>query len=625
MYDLLKQIGQEEVKVIDKDLGFELCRRDGIDAIVLGSYIKAGERFATDVKVLDVHTKKLLKSARSQGEGVASILESQIDYLSTEISEGVGLSANEIESVQLRIADVTTTSMEAYNYFLKGRDYYSKYYFIEARRFLEKAVDIDSTFATAYLFLGSVYGTLRDVQKKEEAYEKAKSFSRAATERERLYIEAAYAGRIENNPHKRFRILERMEREYPKEKRVHFSLAIYYSDRKSYDKAIEQYNKVLMLDSNYGSALNGLAYTYAEMGEYEKAIEYFTKYAAASPGDPNPFASMAELYFKMGRLDESIEKFKHALDIKPDFDAAKWIAYIYALKENYAETIRWLTHYITESPSPGLKAVGYWLRGFYHYWTSRFDHSFKDAQNAKDLWQPLKHEWGVVAAEGIKGCLYYDKGDYELSRNYFEKVYNYVKDYRDFNLYEKALFEFIIGSVDVNEEKIDSAKARLDAIKSLLPQLPERHYWKKQTNITYNLLQMEIMVTEGAFENAIAVGEKLFIKEIPDMNPKALWFLNIPSLQDVLARAYIHNGESDKAITEYEKLITFDPNSKDRRLIHPKYHYRLAKLYQEKGWKDKAIDEYEKFLEIWKDADKDLPELIDAKKRLASIKEAAIK
>jgi tetratricopeptide (TPR) repeat protein len=97
------------------------------------------------------------------------------------------------------------------------------------------------------------------------------------------------------------------------------------------------------------------------------------------------------------------------------------------------------------------------------------------------------------------------------------------------------------------------------------------------------------MVTEGAFENAIAVGEKLFIKEIPDMNPKALWFLNIPSLQDVLARAYIHNGESDKAITEYEKLITFDPNSKDRRLIHPKYHYRLAKLYQEKGWKDKAI------------------------------------
>ncbi len=109
------------------------------------------------------------------------------------------------------------------------------------------------------------------------------------------------------------------------------------------------------------------------------------------------------------------------------------------------------------------------------------------------------------------------------------------------------------------------------------------------------------------------------------MNPKALWFLNIPSLQDVLARAYIQNGQLHMAITEYEKLITFDPNSKDRRLIHPKYHYRLAKLYQEKGWPEKAIKEYEKFLEIWKDADKNLPESIDAKKRLAFLRETAMK
>jgi hypothetical protein len=62
-----------------------------------------------------------------------------------------------------------------------------------------------------------------------------------------------------------------------------------------------------------------------------------------------------------------------------------------------------------------------------------------------------------------------------------------------------------------------------------------------------------------------------------------------------------------------------DPSSKVRRLIHPKYHYRLTKLYEEKGWSGKAIEQYEKFLEIWKDADEDLPELIDAKERLAKL------
>jgi len=624
MYDLLKQIDKEEVKVIDKDTGFELCRRDGIDAIVLGSFIKADERFATDVKVLDARTKKLLKSARSQGEGAASILESQIDYLSEEISEGVGLSASEIESVQLRIADVTTTSIEAYNYFVRGKEEYYKYYYEEARQLLEKAIHIDSTFATAYLYLARVYGSLRNVQKQEEAYEKAKSFSGLATEKERLYIEAAYAGRIERDQQKRFLILERMAREYPKEKRIHFLLASYYSGRKSYDRAIDEYYKALQLDPNYWPALNGLAYAYTELGEFEKAIEYLTKYASSHPDNPDPFDSMAELYFKMGQLDESIENYKQAMEIKPDFSSARQIAYVYALVENYAESFKWLNHHVSIVTSPGLKAVGYWVRGFYNYWTGRFDQSFKDAQNAKDLWQPLKHEWGVVAAELTKGCVYYDKGEYELSRDYFNEVYDYVKDYRDFVLYEKAMFLVVLGYLDVMEGKIDSAKARLEKIKYLLPRIPERHYWKEQINIAYNLLQMEVMVSEGAYKKAIALGEKLIFKEIPDMAPKTLWFLNIPSVQDVLARAYIHSGELDKAITEYEELITFDPNSKDRRLIHPKYHYRLAKLYQEKVWPEKAIREYEKFLEIWKDADKDLPELIEAKKQLASLKDTAM-
>ena len=81
LYDLLKQTGKENIQIIDKETGFEICSLDGIDAIVLGSFVKAGDMFATDVKVLDVTTKNILKSARSQGTGVESILKQQIDEL----------------------------------------------------------------------------------------------------------------------------------------------------------------------------------------------------------------------------------------------------------------------------------------------------------------------------------------------------------------------------------------------------------------------------------------------------------------------------------------------------------------------------------------------------------------
>ena len=132
-------------------------------------------------------------------------------------------------------------------------------------------------------------------------------------------------------------ILKQMVKKYPKEKEVHYSLANLYQDENFFKEAIEEYNKVLELDPSYGFAMNELGYIYAELEQFEKAFECFRKYATISPDDANPFDSMAEMYFRMGMLDEAVAKYKEALAVKPDFSSYWCIAYIYAIKEDYAE------------------------------------------------------------------------------------------------------------------------------------------------------------------------------------------------------------------------------------------------------------------------------------------------
>jgi len=624
MRDLLKQTGKQDVEVIDRDLGFELCRMDGIGAIVLGSFIKAGDMFATDVKVLDVETKRLLKSTSSKGKGIDSILESQIDELSKEISKGVGIAREKIEEPQVRIVDVTTNSMEAYNYYLRGKEEVGKLYPENARKFLEKAVELDPSFAMAYCQLGRANYYLQNTKASTEAFKKAKSLSEKATEKERLYIEADYVWFIERNLEEAISIFTQIVKKYPKEKDPHMWIGFYYGQKKLFTEAIEEYNKALELDPNYGEVIMMLAYAYAEIGNFEKAIEYFKRYASVSPGDANPFDSMAEIYLKMGGLDEAIAKYKEALEVKPDFGSDLAIAYIYALKEDYSEAMKWIDQYIAISPSKGKRANGFFSKGFYSSWLGNLERALKYLRTAADLAQEVGNEQLKASTDWMKGWFYYDRGELELSQNHFKSWFDFMIESPSALISISsaiptytATYRFSLGLIKLKQGQIDTAKSILDEMKSLLPKITTAG--KDQITFYYDLLHGEVLLAEGSIEEAIAVCEKISPLGMPDMATGDIEAYNVPFLKDVLARAYLKKGKIEKVIAEYERLITFDPKSQERYLIHPKFHYRLGKLYEEKGQKGKAIKQYEKFLDLWKDADSGIAEVEDAEQRLARL------
>jgi tetratricopeptide (TPR) repeat protein/TolB-like protein len=629
MRDIIKQIGVKPARPIDSDLGFEVCRREGIKAIAIGSFTKAGDVFRTDVKVLDAETKRLLKSANIKGTGVDSILDTQIDALSREMSLGWGVEKAKVEAARLNIKDITTQSLQAYDYFLKGKEAYAVMSWADLKKDMERVLEIDPTFAMAYVYLAWADHFLGDLKARNETLEKAMVFSDRTSEKDRLYLEGAYAMFIKGDTEKYEALLKELIRKYPKEKfAFHYLGDLYYAERRDYVGACDQFKKWLALDPQDTFATNHLLMATIPLRDFKKAQEYVKMREAIAPPDASSLGWKALMYQKSGQLDQAIAIHKEALEIDPDSGLSASLSRLYALKEEYEEAMRWANECVSRASSAGMKSGAYRLRGHYHYWRGKFKEALDDLTQAEKTAGEVENWPGKAAAVEWKGVAYVALSKPELSRKCFDNAVRIAEENSPGDVpVHKARAALWMGSLAIKQGRIVQAQAGLTEIESSLPKVDKRT--QKELSFWHDLLQGEVFLAQGSLDAALSVSRKACQPGSPFLDDSTYFM-------DLLARVYAQRGETSKAISEYERLFKPDvsaevPTSEYERplvpmgaadvifLIHPLYHHRLGLLYGRTGEVAKAKVQYEKFLDLWKNANPGTPEVEDARKKLEGL------
>jgi len=597
LYDILKLLGKEGIKAIDKNVASQVATKAGAKWMLLGSILQVEPQVILTSQLVEVESGRVLSSERITGEPGEKIF-SMVDKLTVEVKKDLSLPAQAQKEEIPKVADVTTHSPEAYRYYLEGLDYGYKYYSTEAERSFKKALEVDSTFAMAYYMLAN----FKTGEEQKRLTAKAVKYSDKVSPKEKYYIKS-WEANISGNYNQGIKELQKIVERYPDEKFAFFMIGeIYYGDLRQFEEAVHYLDKAIEIDPLYKPAYNTLAYVYNNMGDFDKSIWAINKYISLAPDEANPYDSRADLYAYNGKLDQAIESYKKALEIKPDFYMSLFkLGDMYLFKKDYAQAESCF-EILSSSNEKLYRSAGRLCLALIPLYQGKFEDALKVSDDGIAADRMERAEGEANAAKYIiKAEIYEEQKKMALALKDAEIGIEILKKAKPNDpVYGRDGYAYFLvksGRIAEAEELARTLKKDLEGKDSTLM----HSYW-----VTLS----EIEEAKGDTNTALSYLEKVY-KESPT-----------PSfyLRYRLAEIYLKKGRLDEAVAELEKALSRYDDDRVWVTMAVKAYYLLGLAYEKSGWNKKAIEKYEEFLDIWKNADPGIPEVQDAKERLAQLK-----
>jgi tetratricopeptide (TPR) repeat protein len=582
----------------------DIARRSGAGAVVSGAIMKAGEEVRVDVQLHDLSSGRVLAAETARGTDVFALA----DHLTARIRTAAGFS----DSASIRrVADVSSASLEAYRLYSEGVDACLNVRWADAQKLLEAAIQKDPGFAEAYLQLAVVAGSRGSHVSRGEYLRKAAEYADRLSVQQRRFLDLQLA-RGMGEPAKVQRLLEAFLADYPT---VEEAYSVTHSLYNPVLGGVFDPEKMLAIAEKGVKALptsgpirNTYGYALLSAGRYRDALREFDTYARLVPREPNPYDSMGEAYLLLGLPDKAIENYSRARAIDPTFDSARnGEALGLAMLGRYEEAI---------AANPGLVAERTILLSRVGRYREAAQAIVAGGRQSTDLGNDAFGDATLSVLAAMLSLERHDAARAAREAASAERVFE-TADHPRRPTY-MVLTQLVAGLAAIQNGNIADARTRLGRQQ----QFYRPHYgldvWlHKALEGEIALATGDARLAEAAFSKG-EPGRKFFHFDLVGIT---LIINHLPS-RDGLARAAKARGDLAGAIAIYRRLLTSDTDSKWVSALEPRYVLELARLLEKTGDTRSALSEYERFLDLWKRADPELPELNEARRAIARLRQS---
>ena len=279
----LARMGQPKETRLTSELAQQICERTASVVVLEGSIASLGSQFVLGLRAKNCNTGSILDQEQIQAATREDVLNS-LSEIVRNVRTRLGESRATVEKHSIPLADATTPSLEALKAYSTGMKANTSSRNSAGMPFFRRAIEIDPQFAMAYANLGLAYSTAGESVRSAESATKAWQLRDRVSEREKFFIDFTYDRQVTGNLEKAYQTLELWLQTYPR----------------------------VNEPPSPHDLLGGLSTQ--GTGRFERAIDISRNEIATRPDVPFGYGNLASAYFYLDHFSEAERTLQQAYE-----------------------------------------------------------------------------------------------------------------------------------------------------------------------------------------------------------------------------------------------------------------------------------------------------------------------